>query len=398
MKVLVSAYACEPEKGSEPEVGWQMAVGLAERGHEVWVITRVNNRTGIEKSLAQLNLPNLHFSYFDLPAWILWLKRHIGVNAYYRLWQCGALRLARRLHAQVAFDRGQHVTFVSIRHPTFLRHLGIPYVFGPVAGGEHAPRGMLAGLPWRFRCGEALRMGMTRLSMLSPGVRATLKRAARVVVTSPQTGSLLPVEVLQTAEVRLAITAPPPLSGSPLTRRQTGQPMRALSVGRALHWKGMHLGLQALALARARGAGVTLTLLSEGPARPWLERHANQLGLDGCVTFQNFVPRQELPSIYAQHDVLLFPSLRDSGGMVVLEAMQHGLPVVCLDLAGAGELVDEHCGMAIPAVHPDDACELMARALVRLAASPSLYAACSAAAAHRVKDFTLSGLLDSLGY
>jgi len=49
-KVLVSAYACEPGKGSEPEVGWQWVHQIA-RFHEVWVITRANNRLQIEESL-----------------------------------------------------------------------------------------------------------------------------------------------------------------------------------------------------------------------------------------------------------------------------------------------------------------------------------------------------------
>ncbi|MCZ6744779.1 MAG: glycosyltransferase family 1 protein, partial [Alphaproteobacteria bacterium] len=141
MKILLSAYACEPNKGSEPEVGWRWALELARLGHEVWVLTRENNRTSIEAGLARQNpLPNLHFAYYDLPPWARWWKRGArGVHLYYRLWQWGAYRLAKKLHRQHGFDRAHHVTFVSLRHPTFLRRLGVPFVFGPVAGGERVP-------------------------------------------------------------------------------------------------------------------------------------------------------------------------------------------------------------------------------------------------------------------
>ena len=48
LKILLSAYACEPNKGSEPEVGWQWALNLSEEGHDVYVITRTNNRRNID--------------------------------------------------------------------------------------------------------------------------------------------------------------------------------------------------------------------------------------------------------------------------------------------------------------------------------------------------------------
>ena len=54
-----------------------------------------------------------------------------------------------------------------------------------------------------------------------------------------------------------------------------------------------------------------------------------------------------MPDVYRAHDLLLFPSLHDSGGHVVLEALAHGLPVVCFDLGGPGSIVDESCGRVV---------------------------------------------------
>ena len=97
MKVLVSAYACEPGKGSEPEVGWQWVNQIA-RFHETWVITRANNREAIEKALTKSPINNLHFVYVDLPEWArFWKKGRSGVHLYYYLWQFIAYRKARNI-------------------------------------------------------------------------------------------------------------------------------------------------------------------------------------------------------------------------------------------------------------------------------------------------------------
>ena len=90
MKVLMSAYACEPGKGSEPAVGWNWALQAARR-HEVWVLTRGNNREAIEAELAESPVGNLHFVYHDLPRWAsFWKRGGRGLHLYYLLWQLTA--------------------------------------------------------------------------------------------------------------------------------------------------------------------------------------------------------------------------------------------------------------------------------------------------------------------
>ena len=70
-KILLSAYACEPNKGSEPEVGWKWATTLAGLGNKTYVITRSNNKRNIEEYLAINEISNLNFIYFDYPEWFL---------------------------------------------------------------------------------------------------------------------------------------------------------------------------------------------------------------------------------------------------------------------------------------------------------------------------------------
>ena len=74
---------------------------------------------------------------------------------------------------------------------------------------------------------------------------------------------------------------------------------------------------------------------------------AHRLGIAEKVTFVPWMEQADLFDLYNEYDLFLFPSLHDSGGLVVLEALCRGLPVVCLDLGGPKEVVDETCGVVV---------------------------------------------------
>ena len=121
-------------------MGWNWVRQIA-RFHEVWVITRANNRVAIEKSLAKEPLPNVHWVYFDLPRWArFWKKGERGLYLYYHLWQLGAYFVGKKLHREARIDLIHHATFVNHWMPSFLALLPVPFVWGPVGGGESAPR------------------------------------------------------------------------------------------------------------------------------------------------------------------------------------------------------------------------------------------------------------------
>lgn len=131
--------------------------------------------------------------------------------------------------------------------------------------------------------------------------------------------------------------------------------LRLLYVGRFLDLKGMELGLRALAVLRARGVPAALTLIGGGPEEARWRSLADDLGLAGDVAWVPWMRHDELLAAYAAYDAFLFPSLRDSSGNVVLEAMACGLPVVCTDLGGPAQMVDATCGRVVAAAGRDEA-------------------------------------------
>jgi len=348
MKILLSAYACEPNKGSEPGVGWNWSTELSRLGHDVWVLTRENNRNNITSMLSELpESKNLHFIYYDLPQWARWWKKgDRGVRLYYFLWQLGAYFFIKDIHKQESFDKVHHVTFVSVRQPSFMGNLGIPFTFGPVAGGERAP--------WRLRVSygirgwilDGVRDLMNFFIKLDPFMWMTFSQAEKIYVTSVQTKKLLPKQFHKKTTVQLAIGYDNK-NTLLLEKKKISTTFKVLYVGRFIYWKGMHLGIPAFAEFLKKVPGARLTMISGGPDKKYLEKIAREFNVYDHIEWLDRIEQSALSDYFGNHDVFLFPSLHDSGGMVVLEAMAHHLPVVCLDLGGPGTIVNNTNGIVI---------------------------------------------------
>jgi glycosyltransferase involved in cell wall biosynthesis len=372
LKVLISAYACEPEKGSEQAVGWN-SVGQAARFCKVWAITRAKNRGPIEASLATQRMPNVSWVYFDLPRWArFWKDRGHGMHAYYYLWQLGAYFVARNLHRRVSFDLVHHVTLVNYWMPSFLVLLPVPFIWGPVGGGESAPRSFWRAFSFRGKAYELLRDLARSLAQFGPFVRLTGQRASLGIASTEETAVRLrglgcrKVRVL--SQVGLPQEEIAQLGGFAV--RQCN-PFRLVSVGELLHLKGFDLGLRAFARFQSRFPATEYWIIGDGPERKRLENLAQSLRLASTVRFWGMIPRSELLEKLADCDVLVHPSLHDSGGWVCLEAMAAGRPVVCLDLGGPALQVTEETGIKIPAISPSQTIADLSVAMEELARDPA---------------------------
>ena len=386
-KVLISAYACEPGKGSEPGVGWNWVKQIA-RFAEVWVITRANNREAIEKALKEEPLPNVHWVYFDLPRWArFWKKGQRGVHLYYYLWQIGIYPVARRLHQKVGFDLVHHVTFVNYWMPSFLAWLPVLFIWGPVGGGESAPQAFYKTFSWRGKLYERLRDLTRGLGEHDPFTRITAKKAALALATTPETA----VRLKRLGAPRVRILSQVALSDEEITLLgnlppRAGNPFRLLSLGRLLHWKGFHLGLQAFARFIRNFPESEYWLVGDGPERRNLEQLAQRLGIANKVRFWGALPREEALGKLAEVDVLVHPSLHDSGGWACVEAMAAGRPAICLDLGGPALQVTEETGFKIPARTPEQAVAEMAEAMLKTASDEALRRRMGETARRRVRE------------
>lgn len=394
--VLLSAYACEPDKGSEPGVGWHWARAIAELGHTVWVVTRSNNRASIEQEMARSPHPNMHFVYFDLPTWARWWKKgNRGVHLYYYLWQLGAALVARRLAGTVRFDLVHHITFGVFRHPSFMAFFGLPFIFGPVGGGERAPYILRRSFPLSGFTKDLLRDLANWLVRLDPVMWAVFERSSLILCKTHETLAWIPRRFHVKCQVHLEIGIP---EGAAPALRQGGDEFRVLYVGRLIYLKAMHLGLQAFANLAKVHPGARMTIVGGGPEEPRLRRLAAELGIERSLEWISWTPREEVMEYYARHDCFLFPSLHDSSGNVVLESLSKGLPVVCLDLGGPRVIADSSCGFVVSTAGKDESGVVagITEALVRLAEDTDLRECLAEGALRRAEAFRWSSVVGSI--
>ncbi len=373
LSILLSAYACEPGKGSEPGIGWQWAMNLAALGHRIWIITRANNREAIESAMAVSGLRNVTFLYYDLPAWMRkWKKGGRGVHLYYLLWQWGAYRVARRLLTRVPIDVVHHITFGVYRHPSFMAFLGVPFVFGPVGGGERAPWALRKGFPLRGHVVDALRDGANMVVHVDPLMRAMFRRTALTLCKTRETLERVPMQYRSNCRVQLELgmDADGGADDREFGKRDAAAGFHVLFVGRLLYLKGLHLALQAFARSFRGDLTARFTIIGSGRDEPWIRDLAHRLGLEPQIDWIPWMAQEDLMLEYREHDVLLFPSLHDSSGNVILEAMSHGLPVICVNLGGPGEMVHSDFGISVPAGSKQQVIVGLSEALTGLVRDP----------------------------
>ena len=229
MKLLISAYACEPNKGSEAGVGWHWVIEVARLGHDVWVLTRRNNRCTIQRVLP--DVANLRFVYYDLPHWAARLKkRGPFLSLYYLLWQWGAYRRARELHSQVQFDAVQHLTFGAFRYPSFMGRLGTRFVFGPVGGGERSPMRLRRDYGVKGQIMDGLRDLANLIAPFNPWLNETFNAAEWILAKTPETRAALPRRYREKTICAIEIGAPERIQRDSVTAPDDGA-IRFLFVG-----------------------------------------------------------------------------------------------------------------------------------------------------------------------
>ncbi len=394
-KILLSAYACEPNKGSEPGVGWNWAIEIAKRGHDVVVLTRKNNREIIEK---EKNKPlNLTFIYYDLPYSLMWLKKVFGVQLYYFLWQIGIYFFVKKQLKYLQLDFIHHITFVAIRKYSFLSLIDIPFYYGPLGGGENCPSYLLKNESVKNKTKEFIRNSLNRILRFNVLSNYMFSRARKIFVTTEQSAHYINTRFKSKLIVSAAIGTTTIETESDIANEHNS-PIQLLYVGHFIYWKGLQICFDALKTVSENGVKFELTLVGKGNEEETLRKKMKILKLDANIEWINWVPQDQLAFIYKKNDLFLFPSLHDSGGMVVLEAMSLGLPIVCLDIGGPGYFVNESVGSKITVLHKtyDEVVTDYAGAIIKFSKDHQLLNDKSCNAALHVSQYSWRNTIDKV--
>lgn len=374
MRILLSAYSCEPHRGSEPGLGWNTAVELG-RNHDVWVVTKERHRQAIEQELARQPQPRVHFVYHDLPVPLCWMSRYgwLGQLHYY-LWQYSVYPTARRLCREIGFEVAHHVTFGRFWSPSLFSWLPVPFVWGGVGGGEVVSPPMRSTLKWPARIIEWVKERMFELYRFDPLVRLTARRSVLILANNANTAGRLAaitpsrVDYMDTAVVdRKTVTLIDGLAEP--APRNPDDPVCFATLTRLEAWKGVHLGLHAfkrLADGRAR-----YLIVGAGPERRSLEQLARQLGIASQVEFLGNPSRAEWMRLLKQCHALVHPPLASPFNTIVLEAMLCARPIICFKTDYLVEKLGSDTSYFVDCASPEEAVSGLAEAMRQVASQPT---------------------------
>jgi glycosyltransferase involved in cell wall biosynthesis len=384
LRVLIVAENASDSFGGEAALPLRYFTLLRDRGIPAWLITHARVRAELARSVPH-DLDRIHFIEDSaLHRWLWKVGTYLEPRLEYvstgfvsrLVTQVQQRRVARKLVKQHGIDVVHQPTPVSAREPSLLTDLDVPVVIGPMKGDTDYPPA--------FRNEESvltrMAIGLGRasagwLNRIFPG-----KRQASILLVANERSRLAlfdgnSARVFDLAENGVDTKVWRPSRGAPADASLC----RFVYVGRLVRSKGVDILLEAFEEVVARGCAISGLIIGEGPLRQKLRTQAETAGILGSsgqqrgkVFFAGWQSQAQVAELLIGEDCLVLPTLLESGGAVLLEAMAVGLPVIATNWGGPAEYVDDTCGILVAPDSRESLIAGLADAMERLARDPEL--------------------------
>lgn len=364
MKVLISAYSCSPNRGSEPGVGWNWCSNLANYC-ELYIITEGHWKENIESELPKVvQGKNMHFHYI----WVTDNVREMAHNQgdwrfywYYHKWQKQALKLAESICKEHDIDILHQLNLTGFREPGLLYKIKKPIVWGPVGGMEFVPISYLRGAGIKLIAFNVIKNAISTLQFrYQSSVRRMMKKAD-AIVTATSIGQRKIKDCYKREVDFINENGCSIIEVHAKERKETNQ-LDLIWCGKFDFRKRLDIALKTI--AELKDLNIKLHIVGLGEGKQY-EQLSKELGIEDYVEW-HWVGHDMVNTLMRMADLLFFTSISDATSSTVMEAIQNGTPVVCFDACGFGTVVDDSIGVKVPLSNPKQSVNDFAKVIRKL--------------------------------
>jgi glycosyltransferase involved in cell wall biosynthesis len=364
LRILISSFACGPNWGSEVGMGWNWVIHLAEHCKLI-VITEKGFQMEIEKAVDSLQLKyQPEFHYLDIGERgreLFWKQGTIQFYGHYTQWQKNAYKLAEKLYIEKQVDLIHQLNLTGFREPGYLWKLSekIRVIWGPVGGFSQVPFVYILNFNLKNKIFYLIKNFIHFAQVhYHPRVRKAFKNIDFVFADSSTTKKVVK-KVYKVDAILMNETGGNFEDFYSHDKFCANNKIQLLWVGKMQGRKALPIAIEVVSRLKDI-IPMKLTVVGDGPDEKKCKELVISLGLEGSISFTGKVLNSRVKEMMREQDLLFFTSLNEGTPHVVLEALSNGMPVLCHDICGHGDIVDETCGMKIPMISYQKSIELFA--------------------------------------
>lgn len=370
LSIIINAYACSPNMGSEPGMAWNWCINLAQYC-ELHIITEGEFRDKIEQVLPSLPQgKNMHFYYNPLSDKIrrmCWNQGDWRFYYYYKKWQKETLKIAEKIIQQTHIDIIHQLNMVGFREPGYLWKIEKPLIWGPIAGIGSIPYSFLKGGGMKYTAFFLLKNFITKLQLrYSPRVKQIIKKAHYVITATPEAQAA--IQNAYNIKTLLINETGCFTKQEVIDTKKDNETFDILWVGRFIYTKQLKLALETIAQLKSL-KGIRFHIVGQAftdEETQAYHQYADSLGISDLCKWYNFIPNKEVHLLMQKCHLFFFTSIFEATSTVILEAITNHLPIVCFDRCGFGPIVSKEIGIKIPLTIPKQAISDFAKKITYL--------------------------------
>lgn len=368
LKIFVSAYACEPGKGSEIGVGWHWVLEMS-KYFELWVLTRANNQEPIEKYFGEHPEDDrgIHWIYFDCPDYIKKFKHQMrGVRIYYTIWQLLSNKVVKEIMRNYEICIFHLLTYGNAIWNISAYGQKQFFVWGPTGGVDTIPREFSRHYTWKHRCLEAVRRIVVSSLKISPSFYRKCKNANLIFCKANSMMDIIPAQYKHKALLFTDVAMDQAPDYFIPKVKSASEKLVYISVGRLDGWRGFDLLIEAFAIARDKLPNVTMKIIGQGVERSHLCKLVKEKKLQDRVVLTGQISMEDYQHEMKNCDVVLNACLKEGGVTNAFDCMKWGKPLLCIDTGGYTRNFDNECAVVLKHMKRNALIQSLADEMVKL--------------------------------